>query len=77
MDKNKTKETLTKQLTGQTTTIGKETLGSGRIHVLGQPVCANPSQEKQIMRKIGMGWRVFGKHGDIIKITLPCSLYEK
>ncbi len=44
---------------------------------LGQAVSANPAQDREIKRRIGMGWNAFGKHRDIINSNLPLSLNRK
>ncbi len=37
----------------------------------------NTAQDRDIRRRIGMGWTAFGKHGDIMNSNLPLSLKRK
>ncbi len=44
---------------------------------LGQMVRGNPTHEKEIRRRIGMGWSAFGKQNLIMNSNLPLSLKRK
>lgn len=44
---------------------------------LGQMVSADPNHEKEIRRRIGLGWGAFGKHSQIMKSKIPLSLKRK
>ncbi len=44
---------------------------------LGQMVSANPVHEKEIRRRIGMGWSAFGKQNLVMNSNLPLSLKRK
>ncbi len=44
---------------------------------LGQMLSANPAHEKEIKRRIGMGWSFFGKQNLVMKSNLPLSLKRK
>ncbi len=44
---------------------------------LGQMVSANPAHEKEIRRRIGMGWSAFGKQNLLMNSNLPLSLKRK
>ncbi len=44
---------------------------------LGQMVSANPAHEKEIRRRIGMGWSPFGKQNHVMNSYLPLSLKGK
>ncbi len=44
---------------------------------LGQMVSANPAHEKEIRRRIGMGWSAFGKQNLVMNSNLPHSLKTK
>ncbi len=44
---------------------------------LGQMVKANPAHEKEIRRRIGMGWSAFGKQNLVMNSNLPLSLKRK
>ncbi len=44
---------------------------------LGQMVSANPAHEKEIRRRIGMGWSAFGKQNLVMNSNLPVSLKRK
>ncbi len=44
---------------------------------LGQIVSANPAHEKEIRRRIGMGWSGFGKQNFVMKSNLLLSLRSK
>ena len=44
---------------------------------LGQKIGACPDHEKEIKRRIGMGWNDFGKQHNVIKSNLPPSLKKK
>ncbi len=41
---------------------------------LGQMVTANPTHEKEIRRRIGMGWSAFGNQNLVMNSNLPVSL---
>ncbi len=41
---------------------------------LGQMVSGNPAHEKEIRRRIGMGWSAFGKQNLVMNSNLPLSL---
>ncbi len=42
-----------------------------------QKVSANPAHEKEIRRRIGMGWSAFGKQSFLMNRNLPLSLKRK
>ncbi len=44
---------------------------------LGQIISANLAHEKEIRRKIGMGWSAFGKQNLVMNRNLPLSLKRK
>ncbi len=44
---------------------------------LGQIVNANPGHEKEIGRRIGIGWSAFGKQNLVMDSNLPLSLRRK
>ncbi len=44
---------------------------------MGQTVGANPAHEKEIKKRIGMGWNTLGKLGDIMNSNLPLSLKRR
>ncbi len=44
---------------------------------LGQVVSVNPAHEKEIRRRIRMGWSAFGKQNLIMNSNLPISLKRK
>ncbi len=44
---------------------------------LGQMVSANPAHEKEIRRRIGMGWSAFGKLNLVMNRYLPLNLKRK
>ncbi len=44
---------------------------------LGQMVSGNPAHEKEIRRRIGMGWSAFGKQKLVMNSNLPLSLKRK
>ncbi len=44
---------------------------------LGHMVSANPAHEKEIRRRIGMGWSAFGKQNLVMNSSLPLSLKRK
>ncbi len=44
---------------------------------LGQMVSGNPAHEKEIRRRIGMGWSAFGKQSIVMNSKLPLSLKRK
>ncbi len=44
---------------------------------LGKTVSANPDHEKEIRRRIGMGWSAFGKNSLVVSSDLPLSLKRK
>ncbi len=44
---------------------------------LGQMVSANPAHEKEIRRRIGMGWSALGKQNLVMNSKLPLSLKRK
>ncbi len=39
-----------------------------------QTVSANPAHDREIKRRIMMGWTAFGNHGDIMNNNLQLSL---
>ncbi len=43
---------------------------------LGQTVSANTIYDKEIKRRIGIGWSAFGRHGDIMNGKQPTTLFE-
>ncbi len=57
---------------------GKKTLERVDEYIyLGQTVSTNPVFNREIKRRIGMGWTAFRKHGDIVNSNLPLSLKRK
>ncbi len=68
MNKKKTKVMFNNQLAGQ------QNMGVKEYIYMGQSISANPSQDKEIKRRTGVGWTAFGKHGDIVNSNLPLSL---
>ncbi len=44
---------------------------------LGQMVSTNPAHEKEIRRRIGLGWSAFGKQNLVMNSNLPISLKRK
>ncbi len=44
---------------------------------LGQMVSANPAHEKEVRRRIGLGWSNFGKQNLVMNSNLPLSLKRK
>ncbi len=67
-----------KHLVEQQVMIGNKALELVEEYTcLGQIVSANPVHEKEIRRRTGMGWSVFGKHSLIMHCNLPLSLKRK
>ena len=44
---------------------------------LGQIIHTEPSHEKEIRRRISLGWAAFNKYGDVMKSKLPVCLKRK
>ncbi len=44
------------------------------IYIYNVYVSGNPAHEKEIRRRIGMGWSAFGKHKLVMNRNLPLSL---
>ncbi len=58
--------------------IGDEALELVKEYTyLGQMVSANPAHEKEIRRRIGMGWSTFRKQNLVMNSNLPLSLKRK
>lgn len=58
--------------------LGNKTLEEvGQYDYLGQVLSADSNHEKEIWRRISMGWRAFGKHSDVMNSRLPLSLKIK
>ena len=78
MNMKKTKVMFNNQLAGQQIRIGKETIERVEEYTcLGQTISATPNHEKEIRKRIGMGWSAFGKHGIIMNSNMPLSLKRK
>ncbi len=78
MNMKKTKIMYNKHLTGRQIMIGNEALELVKEYkYLGQMVRANPAHEKEIKRRIGMGWSAFGKQNLVMNSNLPLSLKRK
>ncbi len=78
MNMKKTKIMYNKHLTGRQIIIGHEALELVEEYTyLGQMVSANPPHEKEIRRRIGMGWSAFGKQNLVMNSNLPLSLKSK
>ncbi len=79
MNMKETKVLFNNQLAGQQIMIGNETLKRVEIYIyLGQTVSANPAHDREIKRRIGMGWTAYRKqHRDIVNNNLPLSLKRK
>ncbi len=74
----KTKTIYNKHLTGRQIMIGNEALELVEEYpYLDQTVSANPAHEKEIRRKIRMGWSAFGKQSLVMNSNLPFSLKRK
>ena len=55
--------------------LGNEILEQvDEYNYLGQVITAGQNHEKEIRRRISMGWSAFGKHYDIMSSRLPLSL---
>ncbi len=75
MNMKKTKIMYNKHLILRQIMVGKEALELVEEYTyLGQMVSANPADEKEIRRRIGMGWSAFGKQNLVMKSNLPLSL---
>ncbi len=58
--------------------IGKEALELVKEYTyLGHMVSAKPAHEKEIRRRIGMGWSAFGEQNLLRNRNLPLSLKRK
>ncbi len=78
MNMKKKKIMYIKLLTGWQKIIGKEALELLEEYTyLGQMVSANPAHEKEIRRRIGMGWSAFGQQNLVMNSNLPLSLKRK
>ncbi len=78
MNMKKTKIMYNKRLIGRQIMIGNEALELVEKYTyLGQMVSANPAHEKEIRRRIGMGWSAFAKQNLIMISNLPLSLKRK
>ncbi len=78
MNMKKTKVMFSNQMARQQIMIFNETLERVEEYVyLGQTVSANPAQDREMKRRISMGWTAYEKHGDIMNSNLPLSLKRK
>ncbi len=78
MNMKKTKTMYSKHLTGRQIKIKNKALELVEEYTyLVQMVSANQAHEKEIRRRIGMGWSAFGKQNLVINSTLPLSLKRK
>ncbi len=78
MNMKKTKILYNKHLTGRQIMIGSEALELVEEYTyLGQMVSANPAHEKEIRRRIRMGWSAFGKQNLVMNSNLPLSMKRK
>ncbi len=78
MNMKKTKIMYNKHLTGRQIMIENEALELVEEYTyLGLIFNANPVHEKEIRRRIGMGWSAFGKHNLIMNSNLQLSLKRK
>ncbi len=78
MNMKKTKIMYNKHLTRRQIMIGNEALELVEEYTyLGQMVIANPAHEKEIRKRIGMGWSAFGKHNLVMNSNLPLSMKRK
>ncbi len=78
MNMKMTKIMFNKHLIGRQIMIGNKALEVVEQYTyLGQMVSANPAHEKEIRRRIGMGWSAFGKQNLVMNMNLPLSLKRK
>ncbi len=78
MNMNKAKIMYNKHLIGQQIMIGNKALKLVEEYTyLGQMVSANPAHEKEIRRRIGIGWSAFGKQNLVMNSNLPLPLKRK
>ncbi len=78
MNMKKTKIMYNNNLIGRQKMIGNEALELVEEYpYFGQMVSANPAHEKEIRRRIGMGWSAFGKQNLVMNSSLPLSLKRK
>ncbi len=78
MNMKKIKVMFNNQLAGQQIMIGNETLERVEEYIYyGQTVGANPAHDKEIKKKMGVGWSAFGKLYDIMTGSLPLYLKGK
>ncbi|WP_265430092.1 RNA-directed DNA polymerase, partial [Klebsiella pneumoniae] len=72
---NKSKVMINKHAKSTVFNLGSSVLEQVQeYNYLGQVVSADPNHEKEIRRRIGMGWGAFGRHSQILKSKLPLSL---
>ncbi len=78
MNMKKTKIMYDKHFIGRQIMIGNEELGLVEEYkYLGQMVSAKPVHEKEMRRRIGMGWSAIAQQNIVMNISLPLSLKRK
>ena len=78
MNKSKTKVIYNRHCQRQPIEIGGEIVQEVEEYVyLGQLITSDGNMEKEINRRIGLGWAAYSKHREVIESNIPLCLKRK
>ena len=78
MNMNKTKVMFNPCCTKEQIVVGEQVIEEVKEYTyLGQSIAFNKDLDREIKRRISLGWAAYGKHKNILESELPICLKKK